>query len=308
MRRVTSCFLLLTAAACGAPEVERPNIAYAHLDLARHGHRVERLGDTLYAFGGFARGDAPAGGTRQAFSFDLPHGPWRARSDMRSGHAFFGSGALGGQLFALGPTVERYDTGKDRWIELPATKRLPKSHHATATWRGRLHVLGGYPADVAGHDVFDPVTGRIEAATALPGFEPGDHFHILAPLGGRLHAVGGLRGGGSKRSRAHHAFDGTAWTEQRSPPMELWGKFAAFAAVGATLYVFSLEGSVAYDAQSDTWRSLEPIPVVLTMPATVVLDGRIVVIGGSPLRGKTRSVQVYDPATDRWTLHSISER
>jgi hypothetical protein len=152
MRRVLPCILLLAAASCGQPDTDAVPIEYAQLDLARHGHRIERLGDTLYAFGGFAEaGRTPDRGMRQVFTFELPEGPWRPRADMVGGHAFFGSGVLGARLFAIGGTVERYDAGADRWSAVAVKTRLPKSHFASAPWKGRLHVLGGYPIEAADH-------------------------------------------------------------------------------------------------------------------------------------------------------------
>jgi hypothetical protein len=53
-----------------------------------------------------------------------------------------------------------------------------------------------------------------------------------------------------------------------------------------------------YDADSDAWFALAPIPIALEGPAAVCWEGRIFVLGG----GGTDSHQVYDVATNSWSL------
>jgi N-acetylneuraminic acid mutarotase len=58
-----------------------------------------------------------------------------------------------------------------------------------------------------------------------------------------------------------------------------------------------------YDIAAGRWtRPAADIPTVREHLAAVVLDGRIWAIGGRwPERGNLGTVEVYDPATDRWT-------
>ena len=62
-----------------------------------------------------------------------------------------------------------------------------------------------------------------------------------------------------------------------------------------------------FDAASSTWTDVAGLDAMLVLPATVVLDGRIVLLGGwypepqsapaPPIR-----IRVYDPARDAWTV------
>ncbi|MHC5010371.1 MAG: Kelch repeat-containing protein [Planctomycetota bacterium] len=299
--------LWLLASPCGeADDAATPRDApypasAGRLVLARHGHRVERLGDTLHAFGGYAHERrAVDRGTRASFAFVLPDGPWRATADMGVGRAFFGSGVVGGRIHAVGSAIERYDPAEDRWQVVVDDARLPRSHFATAVAGGRLHVLGGIPDEGAGHHVFDPATGRVERAPPPPGFTPGDHLHVMATVAGRVHVIGGFGGSPSALRDDHHVYENERWKPRARPPVPLWAKFAAVAVVDDAIYVFAMEGSFAYETGDDRWREVAPLPVTLAMPATVVLNGRILVVGGKPVDEAPAAVYVYDPATNRW--------
>lgn len=70
-----------------------------------------------------------------------------------------------------------------------------------------------------------------------------------------------------------------------------------------------LGGSAQPESSHGTWRTAAPMPTKRTEVAAAVLDGKIYVVGGfeKPSLGNvmnfaiTRSVDMYDPATDRWT-------
>ncbi|OQW35223.1 MAG: galactose oxidase [Nitrospira sp. SG-bin1] len=82
--------------------------------------------------------------------------------------------------------------------------------------------------------------------------------------------------------------------------------------VFAALLFFTLSVS-SHPAQADldrgNWRTAAPMPTKRTEVAAAALDGRIYVVGGFEKPGlgnvlnfaTTRSVEVYDPATDQWT-------
>jgi len=67
--------------------------------------------------------------------------------------------------------------------------------------------------------------------------------------------------------------------------------------------------SVQPEPDKGTWRTAAPMPTKRTEVAAASLDGKIYVVGGfeRPSLGNvmsfaiTRSVEMYDPATDRWT-------
>lgn len=99
------------------------------------------------------------------------------------------------------------------------------------------------------------------------------------------------------------------WTRLPSAPTRRYG--VAGVAVGQRVYVaggFSdvepLDTFEVYDVVAESWKALTPMPTARGDLSLVAFDGKIYAIGGS---GRTqdgdqaRTVEVYDPATDRWT-------
>lgn len=293
-------------AACSVPADPRPvaprPVDHRALLLTGHGRGIERVGSRLYAVGGFSRNNAdPARDTRRTLVFDLPAGGWTPRASTHGKHAFTGTAVVDETLYALGGHVERYDAAEDSWTVLDGTDVLPETHLAACAVGTSIHVIGGYPAERSAHHVFDAATGAVTQAAPPPGFDPTDHLHVVAELGGRLHVVGGIDGITFDVSDSHHVFDGAAWRERARPPTPVWGKFAAHAVVDDALFVFEHRRGLRYDAAADTWSDVAPLPVYLAMPSTATIDGRIHVIGGMPVEDADDAVHVYDPATDTWT-------
>jgi hypothetical protein len=87
------------------------------------------------------------------------------------------------------------------------------------------------------------------------------------------------------------------------------GRYAS-AQDGKSLYIIGgFEGKTAaitgrvhrYDAVSDSWRTLAPMPFALADQAAAVYEGRIYVAGGNDDISAVDSFQIYDIASDTWT-------
>lgn len=63
---------------------------------------------------------------------------------------------------------------------------------------------------------------------------------------------------------------------------------------------------VGGDTSSEAWEDLPPMPVGVHHPAAAVVGGRLIVVGGyvaaGALSGPTDAVQIFDAATDSWSL------
>jgi N-acetylneuraminic acid mutarotase len=63
-----------------------------------------------------------------------------------------------------------------------------------------------------------------------------------------------------------------------------------------------------YDVAADTWEAAAPMPVARVGAGAAVVDGIIYVIGGQTVEWAwgpvVTTVEVYDPATDRWESRS----
>lgn len=67
-------------------------------------------------------------------------------------------------------------------------------------------------------------------------------------------------------------------------------------------------GSVEeYDVAANTWTQKAPMPIALQSSSTTLLaDGRILVAGGSNNFGSVDTAQIYDPATNTWSIRTSS--
>ncbi len=135
----------------------------------------------------------------------------------------------------------------------------PRNEVALAAVGGKIHVIGGGVAGVAGtyHDEYDPATDRWRSRAPLPhGL---DHIGT-AVLNGKIYTVGGFVGSVHKDGQPH---------------------------------------VLEYDPAADSWRSLSPLKVGLGSVGVTALDGKIHAVGGRTPAGDTVAThQVYDPTTN----------
>jgi hypothetical protein len=167
-----------------------------------------------------------------------------------------------------------------------------------------VYALGGYPARRGGFVAYDLDRGTgargVIDPPEPPEFKENDHFHIVAALNGKLHTVGGLDSADFRPTQRHHVFDGERWSSAAPPPSPVWAKFSVVQAHGDSLFVFEGAQGLRYDAKTDTWTKIAPLNAILVMPASEVIDGKIVVLGGRDIDSKPAPVYVYDIAADRW--------
>lgn len=181
--------------------------------------------------------------------------------------------------------------------------------------------------------VSNEVTATVEVKpfpwTTEPRIPVAVRMPAAAVLGDRVYAIGGERTDLSSRgpaSGAANAYDpvSRAWTAL--PPMPTRRLALQLVASGGRLY--AIGGATTpvdlpldtvsnvveeFDPATQSWRARAPMPTPRAQAAAVELNGRIVVIGGDPLRGYSSSdpigtVESYDPTTDTWsTLPSLPE-
>jgi len=127
-----------------------------------------------------------------------------------------------------------------------------------------------------------------------------------------------------------HGFDwcepGTPILDSYNPATNSWAMRAAMptprnglmaAAVNGLLYALGgcgagtataglvpgLAVNERYNPAANTWTALAPMPAGVAAGSAVVLDGRILVIGGGPLwpSAPSSAVSIYDPFTNAWS-------
>ncbi len=282
------------------------------LPAKRHGHRAHIVENELLVIGGFSS-SASGRGTSHTWIQDLDTGAWRQAASLNQGKAFASSVVVDGIVYAVGSSIERYDQTADRWDVVLPGGEFPKTHFGAALIGRKIIAVGGYPIEQSGVKAFDLDTGEVTNLPLLPGFTPGDHFHFVVNLRGELHVIGGLRVENFTPSAQHWVFDVDGWRAATPPPAPVWAKFAIWAVLDDQLYLFAGYGftrddalgptsGFRYDSRSDTWTVVAVPPKLLAMPATVVLDGRLHVLGGQPLDDGPfpTAVTVYEPKEDSW--------
>jgi N-acetylneuraminic acid mutarotase len=172
---------------------------------------------------------------------------------------------------------------------------------------GAVIVPGGLGPDrtLGVVEAYRPADGAWRTLPPLP--EPLHHAGVAA-ADGRLFVSGGYRDLRFVPVTDLWAYDpdDRAWRRLADLPEPRAGH--ALVAVDGALYVVGGIGRRSqavwrYDIAAGRWtRPAADIPTVREHLAAVVLDGRIWAIGGRwPERGNLGTVEVYDPATDRWT-------
>ena len=124
------------AAAPAATNVDRQSRllrALEPLPHRRHGHCVERLGETLVLFGGFGSA-SDSRGIEHTWVFRSvgEHWSWVRVADLSRGRAFARSAMIDGRVCAIGEDWQLFDERNETWIRRPATPPLPRTHFAGA--------------------------------------------------------------------------------------------------------------------------------------------------------------------------------
>lgn len=188
-----------------------------------------------------------------------------------------------------------------------------RSEFAAAVLDDKIYVLGG----LAGRtvrvtevttvvEVYDPAADTWSRAADLP--LPLHHLAVAA-LGGRLVVAGGYDGDDfTPDVRATWVYDpaADAWSQGADLPAPRAAH--ALVAVGDRIIAAGGVGPDstqlwAYDPAADRWTVLPaPLPTAREHLTAAAVDGRLYVVGGRWAgQGNLPTVEVYDPATGRWT-------
>jgi hypothetical protein len=192
---------------------------------------------------------------------------------------------------------------------------LPRSEHAVVEMGGKVWVLGGYPPGRLPSNlvqVYDPATGRWSLGPSLP--HPIHHI-MAAAVDGKLYVIGGEIDGASTGRPA--VFVANTWVHDPAvggwvarAPMPTARSGGGKAVIDGKIYVAGGRppgGSAfeVYDPATDKWERLADLPTQRNHLAMVALNGKVIVAGGrfgpGALGERTDIVEIYDPATRRWT-------
>jgi|GEM_PF-2705824 len=204
---------------------------------------------------------------------------WEARADFadpRTGTGIEGAtGSLIGDTIYVshgyrggdGALLSAYDISTNTWFH--GGPRLPdaavgRSEMSGGTALGRHYAIGGRTGPSDAVEEFDPVTGAWTTKTPMPGGARGGAG--AASSGGKIYVIGGRTG-----------------DTYGAPPL--------------------VDRNEVYDAATNSWATLTPIPTPVTDNyATVAFGDRVYVFGGADAAGLALSaVQIYNITTNSWS-------
>ncbi len=194
---------------------------------------------------------------------------------------------------------------------------------------GRLYVFGGFYNGLAATDqaeAYDPQTNRWSRVARMP--EPLTHAAVAVD-GPMVYVAGGFVGRQPGPQTDHvWKYDAAADTWSAAPPLPAARGAGALVRLGRELHFFG--GVEREPGNTDLyrrdsgdhwvlnldggtgWRSAAPMPNPRNHMAGAALNGKIYAIGGQHLGdeegGNQSTLQMYDPATDRWTARASLPR
>lgn len=259
----------------------------------------------LYVMGGYR--NASVKSTAQVASYDPATNTWTTLNDMpeplsHSGTAtdkhyiYLAGGYVGDWKGASTPVtrhVWRYDTSTDTWTSM---RSLPANRSAGALVRvGRkLHFFGGLDEqkhDRADHWILDlrhPT--RWIAAPSMP--DPRNHLGYVE-TGGQMYAIGGQHDldethGNDDQVDAFNVVT-NVWTQVASLPRPTSHTHNATIADGGNVIIVggsstdeqALQEVMEYSPVTNQWITSGELPVPLSAAVARLLDGHIIVTGGT---------------------------
>jgi len=252
--------------------------------------------------------------TKLVYRYDPAKNAWERLRDLPDYRHHMPLVVLHDTLYAIGgysppnftpvKMVLAYDEDHDVWI---GRGLLPEARGAgaAAVVGDQIVVVGG--VGPGGHvdsiAIFDPATDSWHHGAPIPTLR--DHLTAQA-VNGMLYAIGGRKG---QNFDVVEAYDirTNQWTTRAKMPSTRGGLSSAV--IGNVIYTFGgerashqgdagvYENNEAYNAATNTWTTLEPLPTPRHGIGVTALGGRIYVIGGGPHTGfaQTDVVEVFTP-------------
>lgn len=198
-----------------------------------------------------------------------------------------------------------------------------RSHFAMAEYRGKVCLFGGGGKDFKSLNstgIYDPEKDTWHKGSDMPTTRSGA---VAAVLNNRIYVMGGgLRqeDGRFEFFRRVEIYDPETDAWSLGPDMLMPHDYPVSAVIGNAIYVFgghhpdATKGGPmtdpgfsfceAFDPALNAWREIAPMPTPRFASSAVLLDDRILVLGGAGLREDGFKnfdiVESYDPRSDQW--------
>ena len=185
-----------------------------------------------------------------------------------------------------------------------------------AVWDGTIYTFGNYniASDNNGVLAFNPST---DVWTSLANMPTGRGMASAAAVNGKIYVFGGNDAYWNRWLTTVEVYDTrtNSWNTN-IPAIPGTGRgYLSANAVNGKIYVMggtnsyvvpTFSDNFVYDPVANSWYSAAPLPRPRSHHGSVVLDGKIYLIGGAYRYSAHQEVfpaevDVYDPATDSWT-------
>ncbi len=259
--------------------------AKANLPLPHRNGKAVASGGKVYFMGGYCP-ETEEEREASNYEYDPQKDSWAAKTKIPVGRSNFAIASFGPDIFVIGgdpvlPNNDLYVTDEDRWEAL-APLSLPRQHIDGARIGRKVYVVGGLIRDPTPTDDSEQKIPKIATRTVEvydidenkwgPGHPLPEARHgvQVAVLNGKLYAIGG-------------AYD-------QSKGLGITAAFEKF------------------DPDSNTWESLNNLPVPILAPGTAVVREKIFIMGGSMVENgswtASDKVYVFDVHKEKWGMAS----
>jgi hypothetical protein len=195
-----------------------------------------------------------------------------------------------------------YDPETKTWTEAPAPAHTRSLHNAMLTADGCVFIAGGMAKDpVRLAEIFDPDSGTWSAAGTIGS----DRFWpTLVAHGGKILLFGGGEPLDPSTDVQLERWNGKKWSAGPATPQQFLHHDGVQLPSGDVLL---LPGSVPpglalalWEVATSTWRAAGKLSVTRAFgTATVLSDGRVLVVGGTEGRKTHASCELWDPKRRR---------
>lgn len=287
------------------------------LDAARYLQTATRLANGKVLVAG---GEDSHGALATAELYDPATNQWSSAGRMttprfhhtatllRSGKVL----VVGGQDSVTGylASAELYDPATNAWSSAGKMTMVRSQHTATLLIDGQVLVVGGWDGlnYLNSAERYDPTTNRWTSAGAM-AVTRYDHTATLL-RDGRVLIVGGF---GTAAENSAELYDPSKNTWSAAPPMAHGriGHTATLLPNGQVLVAGGISSSLGgsypagaerYDPKANRWSpagSLADGRVGHT--ATLLPDGRVLIVAGKDGNGLLATAELYDPASNTWS-------
>lgn len=272
----------------------------------RYAHTVNELNGKIYVVGG-ASTETSAFLYKTALVYDRSSGEWtQIPLNKNKGRRVHCSCVVDGKLFVIGgsdttintntavlATMDMFDPNTGVWVSkdpMP-TKR---SHIACASMDGKIYVMGGFHStnDLNGVKTLEMYDTQNNTWSTLPDMPTKRGAHSAVAYNGKIYVLGGvtfLPTTVYKTVEVYNPQDSTWTTKSGLMPTARYSLTTCV--FGDNIFAIggwenSADGPIydkveVYNPETDEWKTENPLPVRRAGLASLVLDGKIGVYGGS---------------------------